>query len=40
MFERIQQMLIKEFIQTFRDPKMMGIIFMMPIVQVLILVMR
>jgi len=36
MFERIQQMLIKEFIQTFRDPKMMGIIFMMPIVQVLI----
>lgn len=36
MYERIQQMLIKEFIQTFRDPKMMGIIFMMPIVQVLI----
>ncbi len=36
MFERIQQMLVKEFIQTFRDPKMMGIIFMMPIVQVLI----
>ncbi len=36
MFERIQQMLIKEFIQTFRDPKMMGIIFMMPIVQVLV----
>ena len=36
MFERIQQMLIKEFIQTFRDPKMKGIIFMMPIVQVLI----
>ncbi len=36
MVERIQPMLIKEFIQTFRDPKMMGIIFMMPIVQVLI----
>ena len=36
MYERIKQMLIKEFIQTFRDPKMMGIIFMMPIVQVLI----
>jgi ABC-2 type transport system permease protein len=36
MYERIKQMLIKEFIQTFRDRKMMGIIFMMPIVQVLI----
>ncbi|MEZ6153012.1 MAG: ABC transporter permease [Pirellulaceae bacterium] len=36
MVERIQQMLVKEFIQTFRDPKMMGIIFMMPIVQVLV----
>jgi ABC-2 type transport system permease protein len=36
MYERIQQMLVKEFIQTFRDPKMMGIIFMMPIVQVLV----
>lgn len=36
MYERIHQMLVKEFIQTFRDPKMMGIIFMMPIVQVLV----
>lgn len=36
MYERIYQMLVKEFIQTFRDPKMMGIIFMMPIVQVLV----
>jgi ABC-2 type transport system permease protein len=29
-------MLIKEFIQIFRDPKMKGIIFMMPIIQVLV----
>lgn len=36
MFERIKQILIKEFIQVFRDPKMKGIIFMMPIIQVLV----
>lgn len=36
MFERIQQMLKKEFIQVFRDPKMKGIIFLMPIIQVLV----
>lgn len=36
MFERIKHMLIKEFIQVFRDPKMKGIIFVMPILQVLI----
>jgi ABC-2 type transport system permease protein len=36
MYERIKRMLIKEFIQTFRDPKMKGVIFLMPIVQVLI----
>ncbi|MBN2560022.1 MAG: ABC transporter permease [Phycisphaerae bacterium] len=36
MFERIKHMLIKEFIQVFRDPKMKGIIFLMPIIQVLI----
>lgn len=36
MFERIKHMLIKEFIQIFRDPKMKGIIFVMPILQVLI----
>lgn len=36
MFERIKHMLIKEFIQIFRDPKMKAIIFAMPILQVLI----
>jgi ABC-2 type transport system permease protein len=36
MFERIKEMLIKEFIQIFRDPKMKGVIFMMPIIQVLV----
>lgn len=36
MFERIRQMLIKEFIQVFRDPKMKGIIFLMPVIQVLV----
>jgi ABC-2 type transport system permease protein len=36
MFERIRRMLIKEFIQIFRDPKMKGVIFVMPIVQVLV----
>ncbi len=36
MFERIKQMLVKEFIQVFRDPKMRGIIFLMPIIQVLV----
>ena len=36
MFERIHHMLIKEFIQVFRDPRMKGVIFIMPIVQLLI----
>ncbi len=36
MFERIKQMLVKEFIQVFRDPKMKGVIFLMPIIQVLV----
>ncbi|MFA5159237.1 MAG: ABC transporter permease [Candidatus Omnitrophota bacterium] len=36
MWERVKHMLIKEFIQIFRDTKMKGIIFMMPIIQVLI----
>jgi len=36
VFERIKHMLIKEFIQIFRDPKMKAIIFVMPILQVLI----
>jgi ABC-2 type transport system permease protein len=35
MYERIKHMLIKEFIQVFRDPKMFGIIFLMPVIQVI-----
>ena len=36
MYERIKHMLIKEFIQVFRDPKMKGVIFLMPVLQVLV----
>ena len=36
MFERIWQMLKKEFIQTFRDPRMKAVIFAMPVVQTLV----
>ena len=36
MLERIKHMLLKEFIQIFRDPKMKGVIFLMPIIQVLV----
>ncbi|MBI5444804.1 MAG: ABC transporter permease [Deltaproteobacteria bacterium] len=36
MLERINHMLIKEFIQIFRDPRMKGVIFLMPLVQVLV----
>ncbi|MFA6816568.1 MAG: ABC transporter permease [Lentisphaeria bacterium] len=36
MIERVKQMLIKEFIQMFRDPRMKGIIFLMPIIQLLV----
>ncbi|HEX72560.1 MAG TPA: ABC transporter permease [Candidatus Hydrogenedentes bacterium] len=36
MFERIKHMLIKEFIQIFRDPRMKAVIFLMPIVQALV----
>jgi len=36
MVERIKHMLVKEFIQIFRDPRMKGIIFLMPIIQVLV----
>ena len=37
MFERIKQMLIKEFIQVFRDPRMLIVIFLIPCVQVLVI---
>lgn len=36
MLERIAQMLIKEFIQIFRDPRMRTVIFVMPLVQTLV----
>ena len=36
MFERIRQMLIKEFIQLLRDPRMKGIVFVMPVIQLLV----
>jgi ABC-2 type transport system permease protein len=36
MFTRLRAMLIKEFIQTFRDPRMRAVIVVIPIVQVLI----
>ena len=37
MFQRIQHMLIKEFIQVLRDPRMRIVIFVIPCVQVLVI---
>jgi ABC-2 type transport system permease protein len=37
MLERIRHMLIKEFIQTFRDPRMRPLIFFAPLMQLLIM---
>lgn len=37
MHERLKHMLIKEFIQVFRDPRMRVVIFLIPCVQVLII---
>lgn len=36
MFERLKTMLIKEFIQVMRDPKMRSIIFIVPIIQIFV----
>lgn len=36
MFDRLRQMLIKEFIQAFRDPRMRGMVFMAPVIQLLV----
>ncbi len=36
MFERIYHILVKEFIQIFRDPRMKAIIFIMPMIQVMV----
>ena len=37
MFGRIRQMLIKEFIQVFRDPRMRTVIFVIPCFQVIVI---
>jgi ABC-2 type transport system permease protein len=37
MFERIKHMLIKEFIQVFRDPRMRMVIFVIPCFQVFVI---
>ena len=37
MFERIRHMLIKEFIQVFRDPRMRTVIFVIPCIQMLVI---
>ncbi len=37
MFERIRHMLIKEFIQAFRDPRMRPLIFFAPVLQLLVM---
>lgn len=36
MFERLKHMLIKEFIQIFRDPRMKSVIFVTPVFQMLV----
>lgn len=36
MLERVKHMLVKEFTQVLRDPKMKGVIFLMPVIQLLI----
>lgn len=36
MFERVKTILIKEFKQVFRDPRMRGVIFIAPLLQVLV----
>ncbi len=36
MWERVKRMLVKEFIQILRDPRMKGVIILMPIVQSLV----
>jgi ABC-2 type transport system permease protein len=37
MFERVKHMLVKEFIQVFRDPRMLIVIFVIPCFQVLVI---
>ncbi|MBY0408232.1 MAG: hypothetical protein K2Q01_11115, partial [Rickettsiales bacterium] len=35
MWERIYRMLVKEFIQVLRDPRMKALIFVMPVIQLI-----
>jgi ABC-2 type transport system permease protein len=37
MFDRVREMLIKEFIQVFRDPKMRGVILILPCIEVIVI---
>jgi len=37
MFDRLRQMLVKEFLQVFRDPRMRMVIFVIPCVQTLVI---
>ncbi len=37
MFQRLRQMLIKEFIQVFRDPRMRVVIFVLPCIQMVVI---
>jgi ABC-2 type transport system permease protein len=37
MFDRIREMLIKEFIQVFRDPRMRGVILILPCIEVIVI---
>ncbi|MEW6570484.1 MAG: hypothetical protein AB1390_04840 [Nitrospirota bacterium] len=36
MWERIKQMVIKEFIQVFRDRRMKAVIFLVPVIQLMV----
>jgi ABC-2 type transport system permease protein len=37
MFERIYRILVKEFLQVFRDPRALGVIFVIPCIQVVVI---
>jgi ABC-2 type transport system permease protein len=37
MFQRLRQMLVKEFLQLFRDPRMRGMVLVVPVVQMLVI---
>lgn len=37
MFQRLRRMLVKEFLQLFRDPRMRGMVLVVPVVQMLVI---